>query len=534
MSGVVASVAGMSSTGSIVGHPVVTGIRGAAEDLDPGLAGVVWQLCDDEVEAGLAGLFDVASRVAALQGALLREAEVRDLRSRTRALTVVRWLGDRFQLSRAEGAARVRAAEGIGRHPVVQCALATGTVSPEQAEVLARVLDTIGAMPGVEEAERAAAGRFLVAQCDTLTPGDLSRAGRALVEALTVTPSVDDPADAAALEREAARAEAAAQEQERNVLTVTHRRGRLLAVLEPGTLGEAVLQGWLRAKADPTRAGCDGFEDTRPLSERRGDALVDLLAAAAGTPTPRAPADHAPHEPEHEHEHDEHDEDHQNHEDHEHDERDEHGEHDEHGERDERDELLELLDDALEDPPPGPLPKPGPVQAVLTVTTTVEGLRSGLARAGRLDTGLALSAAALRMLACDALVVPAVLGTASEVLDLGRAQRDFNRAQRRAAALRDRGCVAPGCDQPPSACHAHHMWWWIDGGPTDLDNAALLCGFHHRMVHRQGWAMTLAANGYPQLIPPTTIDPQQRPRQHHRFLIPAQTDRTLLTGRHRT
>jgi hypothetical protein len=173
---------------------------------------------------------------------------------------------------------------------------------------------------------------------------------------------------------------------------------------------------------------------------------------------------------------------------------------------------------------------------VLTVTTTVEGLRSGLAKAGRLDTGLALSAAALRMLACDALVVPAVLGTTSEVLDLGRAQRDFNfnRAQRRAAALRDRGCVAPGCDQPPSACHAHHMWWWIEGGPTDLDNAALLCGFHHRRVHRQGWAMTLAANGYPQLIPPKTIDPRQRPRQHHRFLIPAQTDRTLLTGRHRT
>ena len=83
------------------------------------------------------------------------------------------------------------------------------------------------------------------------------------------------------------------------------------------------------------------------------------------------------------------------------------------------------------------------------MTTTLDGLRSGLAKAGRLDTGLALSAAALRMLACDGLVVPAVLGTDSEVLDLGRAQRDFNRAQRRATALRDRGCVAPGCDQPP-------------------------------------------------------------------------------------
>ena len=145
-----------------------------------------------------------------------------------------------------------------------------------------------------------------------------------------------------------------------------------------------------------------------------------------------------------------------------------------------------------------------------------------------------MSAAALRMLACDALVVPAVLGTSSEVLDLGRAHREFNRAQRRATALRDRGCVAPGCDQPPSACHVHHMWWWIEGGPTDLDNAALLCGFHHRMVHRQGWTMSLAPNGYPQLTPPTSIDPQQRPRQHHRFLIPDQLDATARTGRRRT
>jgi hypothetical protein len=462
-----------------------------------------------------------------VEAMLLREAETRDLKSRTRALTVVRWLGDRFQLSRAEGNARVRAAEGIGRHVLVAESLATGQVSLEQAEVLARVLDTIAAMPGVAEAERAAAGRFLLAQCDTLTPADLARAGRALVEALTVTPSADDPAEAAALEREQARAEAEAQEQERSFLTVTHRRGRLRAILEPGTLGEAVLQEWLRAKADPTHAGCDGFEDTRPLSERRGDALVDLLAAAAGTPTPRGTAHHV-----HDHDHDH---------DHEPDEPDD----DEHDELELDDAGLDGAgqDGAGQDELPGLGDQsrgragrtgPAPATAVLTVTTTVEGLRSGLAKAGRLDTGLALSAAALRMLACDALVVPAVLGTTSEVLDLGRAQRDFNRAQRRAAALRDRGCVAPGCDQPPSACHAHHMWWWIEGGPTDLDNAALLCGFHHRMVHRQGWAMTLAANGYPQLIPPTTIDPRQRPRQHHRFLIPAQTDRTLLTGRHRT
>jgi hypothetical protein len=469
---------------------------------------------------------------------LLREAETRDLKARTKALTVVRWLGDRFRLSRADAAARTRAAEALGRHPAVQCALAAGAVTAEQGEVLTRVLDTVAAMPGVQDDERAAAARFLVAQCEVLKPVDLARAGQAVVEALTVTPSEDDPADADALARQQARAEAEAQQAERNFLTVTARRGKVRAILELGSIGDAVLQQWLHTTADARHAGADGFEDTRPLSERRGDALVDLLAQAAGTPTPRTTklADH--NEPEHA-EQDELDVDEF---------------------ADEIDELDEQHDDEVDvldgvedvgfgDSAPGQGRLPGleldgcrscgrrgtaPPTAVLTVTTTLEGLRGGLAGAGRLDTGLVLSAAALRMLACDALVVPAVLGSDSEVLDLGRAQRDFNRAQRRAAALRDRGCVAPGCDQPPSACHVHHMWWWIDGGPTDLANAALLCGFHHRMVHRQGWRMTLAPNRYPQLIPPTSIDPGQRPRQHHRFLIPDHQDTTLRTGRQRT
>ena len=277
----------MSSTGSIAEHPVVTGIRGAAEDLDPSWVGLVWQLSDDDVEAGLAGLFDVASRVTALQSALLREAETRDLKKRTKALTLVRWLSDRFRLSRADAGARVRAAEGIGRHTVVQAGLASGAVTADQAEVLVRVLDTVATMPGVGDADRAAAGRFLVDQCQTLAPRDLERAGKALVEALTVAPSEDDPADQAALERELARAEAEAQERERNFLTVTRRRGKLRAILEPGTIGEAILARFLHDKADKHHPGSDGFEDTRPLSERRGDAIVELLNQAAGTPTPR-------------------------------------------------------------------------------------------------------------------------------------------------------------------------------------------------------------------------------------------------------
>ncbi|MDQ2847182.1 MAG: HNH endonuclease [Actinomycetota bacterium] len=37
----------------------------------------------------------------------------------------------------------------------------------------------------------------------------------------------------------------------------------------------------------------------------------------------------------------------------------------------------------------------------------------------------------------------------------------------------------------------HHLRHWIDGGPTDLNNAALLCGRQHTVVHRDQLAGTL-------------------------------------------
>jgi len=69
---------------------------------------------------------------------------------------------------------------------------------------------------------------------------------------------------------------------------------------------------------------------------------------------------------------------------------------------------------------------------------------------------------------------------------------------------------------------------WQRGGPTDLDNGALLCQYHHQQTHRQGWRVQVARNGYPELIPPVSIDPTRRPRQHHRFQL------TQLTNRRRT
>ncbi|WP_404386539.1 HNH endonuclease [Knoellia locipacati] len=97
--------------------------------------------------------------------------------------------------------------------------------------------------------------------------------------------------------------------------------------------------------------------------------------------------------------------------------------------------------------------------------------------------GTILAPAVVRRLACDADVLPVVLGSEGEVLDLGRAVRLFSRGQRRALWTRDGGCTYPGCDMPAGWSRAHHVVHWVDGGRSDLENAALLCQRHHTFVH---------------------------------------------------
>ena len=51
-------------------------------------------------------------------------------------------------------------------------------------------------------------------------------------------------------------------------------------------------------------------------------------------------------------------------------------------------------------------------------------------------------------LACDCSVTRVLMRGESEVLDLGRSTRLASAAQHKALAIRDRGCVFPGCDRP--------------------------------------------------------------------------------------
>ncbi|MFJ2756195.1 DUF222 domain-containing protein [Nocardioides sp. NPDC087217] len=150
-------------------------------------------------------------------------------------------------------------------------------------------------------------------------------------------------------------------------------------------------------------------------------------------------------------------------------------------------QLLETLD-------PARLPIHGGDATTVIVTIDLDQLRKD-AGIAQIIGGSPITAAEARRLACTANIIPAVLGGASEVLDLGRKERFFTAAQRRALLLRSATCEAEGCDIPGTWAEAHHWLEWAQGGATDLDNAALLCSHHHHRAHDAAYLHERLPNG---------------------------------------
>jgi hypothetical protein len=100
------------------------------------------------------------------------------------------------------------------------------------------------------------------------------------------------------------------------------------------------------------------------------------------------------------------------------------------------------------------LPDDGGEPPQLAVTVAYQPLARTLGTAVT-DTGERLSAATVRRLACDARILPVVLGGAGQILEVGRARRLATGPLRRALHIRDRGCAFPDCDRPPRWTDAH-------------------------------------------------------------------------------
>lgn len=124
----------------------------------------------------------------------------------------------------------------------------------------------------------------------------------------------------------------------------------------------------------------------------------------------------------------------------------------------------------------------GKVAATVVVTIDHDQLKAAVG-AAHLDTGHDVSAGEARRLACNAGIVPAVLGGQSVPLDLGRQERFFTEAQRVALATTYDTCAATGCDRPYAWSELHHEDPWASGARTDLALAVPVCGHHHRRIH---------------------------------------------------
>ena len=316
-------------------------------------------------------------------------------------------------MSAGAAARQVALAGSLTEHEATRRALQTGSINPEQAQVITGALD--GLSDAVGEVQRAAVEGRLLADAGRLDPGRLRK--EAVAQAARVDPG--GSGDLAAQERAA-------------------KAGRDLSIGAAGTgcitcAGSSTPRRPPRWPPPSTRwphpaPPARGGRDPRSPGRRRADALVELARRALAGDT---------------------------------------------------------------------LPDSGGVRPLVVVTMTLDQLRNdiegagGCAQIAGATVREPLSAGAARRIACDAGLIPAVLGGPGEVLDWGRARRSARPAQRRALALRDRGCTFPGCDRPPDWAEAHHLIAWERGGRTDLANLTLVCDAHHDIAHHDGWTITL-------------------------------------------
>ncbi len=129
-----------------------------------------------------------------------------------------------------------------------------------------------------------------------------------------------------------------------------------------------------------------------------------------------------------------------------------------------------------------------PERAAIGVTIDYDSLINRVGGANT-DSGAVLNAETVRRLACDAGIHRIIVKGASEILDVGRKTRTWNRAQRR--AIRSRHgfrCAAHGCDR--RITQIHHIHWWENGGETNVDNGVPVCLYHHHLLHEGRWKLT--------------------------------------------
>ncbi len=111
-----------------------------------------------------------------------------------------------------------------------------------------------------------------------------------------------------------------------------------------------------------------------------------------------------------------------------------------------------------------------------------------------IPAGTSITNETLRRLACDARIQLVIEDPTDGVIGIGRTDRSIPPWLARIVRSRDKGCRFPPCGRTVWL-HIHHIIHWANGGPTNLENLITLCGFHHRLIHNEGWSIRGNPNG---------------------------------------
>jgi hypothetical protein len=422
--------------------------------LDECRSQAVFGLSLDELVSCVDDVNVVAQQVAAVQLALVRQVDTLGVAATMGATSTLAWLRDRHRISHSAASRLVKLARAVDADagsPVAE-ALAAGEVNVDQVQV---ITDAVATLPAEH---RAAGEEHLVGEADTFGPKELGRLGQRLFE--VVAPDEAEQQALAELERAERRAY----------------QDRGLWLTDIAGTSRVRVTGWLDQDGAATvRAALDPLCAPRTTRRTARRAAGTEIGADAGADNDTDPSDVRSA-----------------------------------GQR-RVDALVEVCRLAAAC---GQLPDNGGDRPQVVVTIDFDRLRDQVG-VGSFDDGSQLAPAAARRIACDAGIIPAVLGGASQPLDLGRQTRLVTGPLRRALVLRDRGCAFPGCDRPPRWCQGHHIVHWSNDGPTDLPNLVLLCGYHHRLIHHSEWQVRInPKDGLPEFLPPAYIDPGQRARRN--------------------
>jgi hypothetical protein len=166
---------------------------------------------------------------------------------------------------------------------------------------------------------------------------------------------------------------------------------------------------------------------------------------------------------------------------------------------------------------------PDPDRASVVVHIDLQALTTGTGVA-EIESGPSLTSETARRLCCDGRLQTVLDGPDGLPIGIGRTARTIPPWLNRQIRHRDQTCRFPGCERTRWV-HAHHLVHWADGGPTDLENLVLLCPYHHRLVHDDGWRIEGSPNGDLIFLRPSGRPYQPRPaplRQevHQRIIEP--------------